>query len=90
MIKFKPVTDRVAIRLDPKEEKTKGGIIVADTIEKPRTTGIVEGMGPDVKADIKIGDRVLFHCFDELPTYDPDVVMVRDMSLLGVFEVENE
>ena len=90
MIKFKPVTDRVAIRLDPKEEKTKGGIIVADTIEKPRTTGIVEGIGPNVRADIKIGDRVLFHCFDELPTYDPDVVMVRDMSLLGVFEVENE
>jgi len=90
MIKFKPVTDRVAIRLDPKEEKTKGGIIVADTIEKPRTTGIVEGMGPNVRADIKIGDRVLFHCFDELPTYDPDVVMVRDSSLLGVFEVENE
>ncbi len=90
MIKFKPVTDRVAIRLEPKEERTKGGIIVADTIEKPRTTGIVEGIGPNVRADIKIGDRVLFHCFDELPTYDPDVVMVRDMSLLGVFEVENE
>lgn len=85
MIKFRPVTDRVAIRLLPKDEKTNGGIIVVDTIEKSRTIGIVEGIGPDVKADIKIGSKVLFHCFDELPTYDPDVVMVRDNSLLGVF-----
>ncbi len=88
MINFRPVTDRVAIRLEPKEDKTKGGIIVAETIEKPRNIGVVEGIGPEVKAEIKIGDRVLFHCFDELPTYDPEVVMVRDNSLLGVFEDE--
>ena len=86
MINFKPVTDRVAIRLEPKEDKTKGGIIVTEVLPQPRCIGVVEGIGPLVKAEIKLGDRVLFHCFDELPTYDPEVVMVRDNSLLGVFE----
>lgn len=86
MISFRPVTDRVAIRLEPKEDKTKGGIIVTDVLEQPRCIGIVEGIGPEVKAEIKLGDKVLFHCFDELSTYDPEVVMVRDNSLLGVFE----
>jgi hypothetical protein len=37
---------------------------------------------------VKVGDKVLFHVWDELPTYDPDVVVVRENSLLGVFEDE--
>lgn len=78
--------DRVFIRLE-KEEKTKGGIILADTIENTRNIGIVESIGSDVTS-VKIGDKVLFHAFDELPTYDPDVVVVRENSLLGVFEDE--
>ena len=80
----KAIMDRVFIRLE-KEEKTKGGIILADSIESPRTIGVVESVGEDVDC-VKVGDRVLFHCFDELPTYDPDVVVVRQNSLLGVFE----
>ena len=46
MINFKPVTDRVAIRLEPKEDKTKGGIIVTDVLPQPRCIGVVEGIGP--------------------------------------------
>lgn len=76
--------DRVFIRLD-KEETTKGGIILAETIENPRTIGIVESVGEEVKS-VKVGEKVLFHVFDELPTYDPDVVVVRENSILGVFE----
>lgn len=78
--------DRVFIRLE-KEETTKGGIILADTIENTRDIGIVESIGSDVTS-VKVGDKVLFHAFDELPTYDPDVVVVRENSLLGVFEDE--
>lgn len=80
----KAIMDRVFVRLE-KEEKTKGGIILADTIENPRTIGTVVSVGEDVDC-VKVGDKVLFHCFDELPTYDPDVVVVRQNSLLGVFE----
>lgn len=80
------IMDRVFIRLE-KEEKTKGGIILADTIENTRNIGIVESIGSDVTS-VKIGDKVLFHAFDELPTYDPDVVVVRENSILGVFEDE--
>lgn len=31
---------------------------------------------------------MLFHLFDELPTYDKEIVVVRENSLLGVFEDE--
>ena len=80
------IMDRVFIRLK-KEEKTAGGIILADTIENPGNIGIVESIGEKVTS-VKVGDKVLFHDFDELPTYDPDVVVVRENSILGVFENE--
>lgn len=83
----KAIMDRVFIRLDRKEEATKGGIILADTIESPRNIGVVESIGEEVSC-VKVGDRVLFHTFDELPTYDADVVVIRQNSLLGVFENE--
>ncbi len=81
----KAVMDRVFIRLDPKPAATEGGIFLTDDHDSERTIGTVEGIGPEVNC-VKPGDRVLFHVFDELPSYDPDVVVVRQNSLLGVFE----
>jgi len=81
----KAILDRVFIRLEKAEEKTSGGIILTDSHDEERTIGIIESIGPDVKS-VKVGDKVLFHVFDELPTYDPDVVVVKESSLLGVFE----
>ena len=76
----KAVLDRVFIRLDKQEKKTEGGIILTDGHETERTIGTVEGIGPDVKADIKLGDRVMFQVNDEQPTYDPEVVEERETS----------
>lgn len=83
----KAVMDRVFIRLQPKEAATKGGIFLTEDHEAERTIGIVESVGPEVKS-VKPGNKVLFHVFDELPSYDSDVVVVREKSLLGVFEDE--
>lgn len=82
----KAVKDRIFIRLE-KEKKTSGGIILAETIETPRTVGIIESVGNEVTS-VKVGDKVLFHVWDDLPTYDPDVVVVRECSILGVYEDE--
>ena len=79
------VLDRVFVRLDKKETSAKGGLFLVE--EQDRNIGVVESIGDDVKS-VKVGDRVLFHIWDELPTYDPDVVVVRENSLLGVFEDE--
>ncbi|MBQ9732086.1 MAG: hypothetical protein IJV97_03250 [Alphaproteobacteria bacterium] len=83
----KAITDRVFIRLESKPSATAGGIFFTEDYQPERTIGIVESIGPEVKG-IEIGDKVLFHIFDELPTYDPDVVVVRQNSILGVFEDE--
>lgn len=83
----KAITDRVFIRLDTKPTATQGGIFFTEDYQSERTIGVVESIGPEVRG-IKIGDKVLFHIFDELPTYDPDIVVVRQSSILGVFEDE--
>lgn len=79
---IKAVLDRVFVRVE-RNEKTSGGIIlVEDTSDN---IGIVETAGPEVTS-VKPGDKVLFHKFDDLPSSDPAVVVVRESSILGVFE----
>lgn len=81
------IMDRVFIRLDTKTATT-GGILLPETIEQRNNVGTVESIGPEVQS-VKVGDRVLFHVFDDLPSHDKDVIVVRESSLLGVFEDEN-
>lgn len=83
----KAIMDRVFIRLDEKKKKTEGGIILTDDAEEERNIGVVESIGEKVKS-VKVGDKVLFHKFDELPTYDTNVVVVREYSLLGILNDE--
>lgn len=83
----KAIGDRVFIRLEKQESKTSGGILLPEAFENERTIGVVESVGSDVKM-VKVGDKVLFHVFDDLPTPDKNVVVVRENSLLGIIEDE--
>ena len=69
--------------MEPEAEKTSGGVLLVSDIPEPRTVGVVESVGGQVKG-IKPGDRGLFHVFDELETPVKDVVAVRENSILGV------
>lgn len=89
-MKIQAIMDRVFIRLDKVQEKSEGGIFLAtDNINNVRNIGVVESIGSDVKS-VKVGDRVIFHTFDELPTInnDPDLVAMRERGLLGVIKDE--
>ena len=82
---IKPIKDRIFIRLEPDKETTEGGIIIVEDYHKNRNIGIIEEIGPDV-CSVQKGEKVLFYPFDELPTYDSDIVVVRENSILGVYE----
>ena len=81
---IKAITDRVLVRLEPPKEESK---IIFDTPLASRVTGVVESVGEKVSS-VKIGDKILFHVFDELPTLDKDLVVLREKSILGVFSNE--
>lgn len=84
---IRAVTDRVFIKLPPESETTDGGIIIPRDGPNERTVGEVVSVGEKVKS-VKKGDRVLFHIFDDLPGPEKDIVVVRENSILGVFEDE--
>lgn len=75
------VSDRIFIQLDESVSSSK--LILTDCL-RPRNKGTVISVGPLVHS-VGIGDKVLFHTFDDLPTYDENVVVIRENSLLGRF-----
>jgi len=67
-MKIQPLSDRVVVKPLKAEEKTKGGIVIPDTVkEKPQEGKIVAvGKGKVLdngkikEIEVKIGDRVLY------------------------------
>ena len=93
-MKFRPLHDRVLIKVLDSEEKTKGGIIIPDTAkEKPQEAEIVAlGTGKkdeDGKAIpflVKKGDKVLISKYGgtEVKVNDVEYQLVREDDILGV------
>lgn len=83
---IKAIGDRIFIRLD-KDTDNSANKIIMDTKYYPRCIGKIESIG-NLVTSVKTGDHVLFHVFDELPTADKDLVVVRESSILGVFNDE--
>jgi len=65
---LKPLADRVLIKVNEEETKTKGGILLPDTAQKKSQEGEVLAVGAGKLADngtrmpmeVSVGDKVLF------------------------------
>lgn len=78
------LSDRIFVKLE-QVENDSSPLILPETALNPSTAneGIVLSVGEHVHT-VKEGDRVIFHPFDELATPDPDIVVIREKSLLGI------
>jgi len=85
--KLQTIMDRVLIRLEDTEINNKSKIIMTDDAKSKvkKNVGIVESIGEQVRS-VKIGDRVFFHTFSELPSLEEGMVVVRERSLLGILD----
>ena len=67
-VKLQPLADRVVVKPSEKEEKTKSGIYLPDTVKEKPQEGEVVAVGPGrlsedgkrVVMDVKVGDKVLY------------------------------
>ena len=57
---IKALVDKIIVQ-EMRKEKTKGGLIIPDTVQEPQTYGVVLSVGEMVKAPIKVGDLLVFH-----------------------------
>ena len=91
---FRPLHDRVVIRRLEGEEKTKGGIIIPDTVkEKPQEGEVVAGGpggrdegGARIPMSVRTGDKVLFGKWSgtEVKVDGQDLLIMKESDLLGV------
>ncbi|MBI4119890.1 MAG: co-chaperone GroES [Parcubacteria group bacterium] len=97
MKKIKPLADRVLIEPLGKEEKTKSGIYLPDTLDKERPEqGKVIAVGPGKMNDkgnltnpsVKKGDIVLFSKYgpNEIKVDGKEYLIAREEDILAILE----
>jgi chaperonin GroES len=93
-LKFRPLHDRVVVKRIEAEAKTKGGIIIPDTVKEKPQEGEVVAVGPGgrdengklVAMDLKAGDRVLFGKWSgtEVKIDGDDLLIMKESDIMGV------
>lgn len=93
-IKFRPLHDRVLVRLVEADTKTAGGIIIPDSAtEKPMEgeivavgTGHINDNGEVRPLDVKAGDKVIFSKWagTEIAVEGEDLMVMKESDLIGI------
>ena len=93
-MKFRPLHDRVVVRRLTAEEKTRGGIIIPDTVQEKPMEGEIIAAGPGardeqgqiVALDVKAGDRVLFGKWSgtEVKLDGEELLIMKESDIMGV------
>ncbi|UCG10093.1 MAG: co-chaperone GroES [Dehalococcoidia bacterium] len=92
-IKLQPLADRLVVKPIEKEEITKGGIVIPDTVKEKPQEGEVMAVGPGRRAedgkliaiDIKVGDRVIYSKYGgtEIKIDDEEYIILRESDILA-------
>ena len=93
-MKFRPLHDRVVVRRIEADAKTKGGIIIPDTVKEKPQEGEVVAVGPGgrdengklITMGVKAGDRVLFGKWSgtEVKIDGDELLIMKESDIMGV------
>ena len=93
-IKLQPLADRVAVKPIEREEMTKGGIVLPDTIKERPQEGKVVAIGPGklsddgkrLAMDVKVGDIVIYPKYGgtEIKIDDEELMILRESDILAI------
>src|ERR1700709_1977930 len=96
-MKFRPLHDRVVVKRIAAEDKTRGGIIIPDTVKEKPQQGEVVAIGPGgrdeagklIPIDLKVGDTVLFGKWSgtEVKIDGVDLLIMKESDIMGVMDV---
>ena len=96
--KFRPLGDRVLVKIDSGEMKTKSGIIIADSATRGQKvygevvsvgTGIFSQTGERIPMTVKVGDKVMYAkdmAGDEIKMGDDKFLLFNEHQLLGILK----
>ena len=93
-MKFRPLHDRVLIKVLDSDEKTAGGIIIPDTAKEKPMQGVVKATGAGardeqgklVPLDVKEGDVILFGKWSgtEIKLDGQDYLIMKESDIMGI------
>jgi chaperonin GroES len=93
MVKIQPLGDRVVIKPTPKEEVSKGGIVLPDTAKEKPQEGKIIAVGPGrlteegkrVAMDVKKGDKVIYSKYagTEFKLDTDELIIMREGDILA-------
>ena len=91
--KLQPLADRVVVRPIAKEEVTKGGIVIPDTVKEKPQEGEIIAVGPGklsedgkrIAMEVKVGDKVLYAKYGgtEVKVDDEELMILRESDILA-------
>ena len=94
--KLTPLRDKVIVKPEPAEEKTKSGIVLPDSAKEKPQEGKIAAAGPGkldehgkrVPMEVKKGDRVLYSKYGgtEINIEGDKYLIMREDDILGVIE----
>ncbi len=92
-LKIKPLADRIVVRPIEREEMTKGGIVLPDTVKEKPQEGEVVAVGPGrlgedgkrLAMDVKVGDLVIYTKYGgtEIKVDDEELMILRESDILA-------
>ncbi len=93
---LRPLGDRVVVQPTPREEMTKSGILIPDTVKEKPQEGSILAVGPGrilddgkrEQIDVKKGDKVLYakYAGTEFKIDDVDLLIVSQKDILAIVE----
>lgn len=95
-----PLGDRVLVKPDAEkgEQKSKGGIIIPETVDKEKPqSGVVIAVGEGrwdeegekrIPMSVKVGDNVIFskYSYDEVKIDEEDLYLIKEDNILAIIK----
>ncbi len=91
--KLKPLADRVVVRPIEREEVTKAGIVLPETVKEKPQEGEVIAVGPGrlsedgkrIAMDVKVGDIAIYAKYGgtEIKIEDEELIILRESDILA-------
>lgn len=92
-VKLKPLADRIVVRPLEKDDKTRGGIILPDTVKEKPQEGEVVAVGPGrlsddgkrIAMEVKVGDIIIYAKYGgtEITIDDEKLMILRESDVLA-------
>ena len=93
---LRPLGDRVVVKPVEKEEMTKSGIVIPDTVKEKPQEGIVEAVGTGrvldngsrVPMELEVGDKVLYARYsgNEFKLDDVEYLIIPERDVLAIVD----